>query len=172
MRAVQAPGTPIMRRRAKAARPACRATPPARLSAATMLSAIFSRPAPRDAVTVSGGMKKKVAGADSAGERLPLLPCLTPPRTRRRLQSGCMRARLCDATRPPNPAARPPRRPDVLGNGPPCHSYATPCRRRSPRLLRGGHPVAARLSKPQWQLETLAASCAPFRGREHFRRQG
>ena len=100
-----------MRQRAKAARPACRATPPARLSAATMLSAIFSRPAPRDAVTVSGGMKKKVAGADSAGERLPLLPCPTPPRTRRRLQSGCTRARLRDATRPPNPAARAPHRP-------------------------------------------------------------
>jgi len=171
MRAVQAPGTPIMRRRAKAARPACRATPPARLSAATMLSAIFSRPAPRDAVTVSAGMKKKVAGADSSGERLPLLPGPTPPRTEASavgLHAGPSLRRHT----PTQPGRSRSRRPDVLGNGPPCRSYATPCRRRSPRLLRGGHPVAARLSKPQWQLETLAASCAPFRGREHFRRQG
>ena len=98
------------------------AMPLARLSAATMLSAIVSRPAPRDAVTVSGGMKKKVAGANPAGEKLPLLPCPTPPRTEASevgLHGGPSPRRHTPTQpgRSPSPPA-----PDVLGNGPPCHS--------------------------------------------------
>ena len=117
----------------KAARPACRATPPARLSAATMLSAIFSRPAPRDAVTVSGGMKKKVAGADSSGERLPLLPGPTPPRTEASavgLHAGPSPRRHTPTQpgRSPSPPARCPTVPLLCHSLPPQESSAPPWR--------------------------------------------